>query len=76
MKIVNIINIILNAYFALLIVYIFATWIPKVDWKTSPWKYLKILAGSYLDIFEKFIPGFGAIIGIIFFKILIDYFFY
>ena len=70
MKIANIVNIILNIYFAIMITYIFATWIPKVDWEKPPWLFLKKIANLYLGIFEKIIPGWGSIIGIIIFRLM------
>ena len=67
-------NTILNIYFAILIIYIFATWIPNVNWKAHPWLALEKVANLYLGIFEKIIPGWGCIVGLVIFKFLQEYF--
>ncbi len=64
MAFINVIDLIFNIYFSILIVYIFATWIPNVDWRSSPWKYLYFIANIYLGIFEALFSSFGAIVGL------------
>lgn len=70
MSAINILDVVLNVYFYILITYIFATWIPGVDWKNSPWRYLESIACAYLGIFERYLPHFGSIVAIIIFRYL------
>jgi uncharacterized protein YggT (Ycf19 family) len=51
----------------------FATWIPNVDWQRAPWFVLAKIANIYLHIFEKIVPGWGCVIGIIVFRLLQNY---
>lgn len=68
MSAINVIDVILNIYFYILITYIFATWMPNVDWNRTPWKYLESIACAYLGIFERYLPCFGCIIAIVVFR--------
>lgn len=73
MLLIKVLDLFFNIYFAILIVYIFSTWIPNVNWKSIPWKYLQLIAVIYLGIFEAIFPTVGSVIGIIVFKFIHNY---
>ena len=55
------INNLVNLYLFLIILRIFLTWIPNVNWETQPWYTLRAVVDPYLGIFRKFIPPFGGL---------------
>ena len=59
--IVNGINNLFNLYFFLIILRIFLTWIPSINWSVQPWQTLKEICDVYLDLFRKFIPPFNGL---------------
>lgn len=61
MNIAAIVNDIFNVYFWLIIVRIFLTWIPSIDWYSQPWKSLALMADVVLDPFRKIIPPLGGL---------------
>lgn len=61
MNIAAIVNDIFNVYFWLIIVRIFLTWIPSIDWYSQPWKSLALMADIVLDPFRKIIPPLGGL---------------
>lgn len=48
-------------YFILIILRIFLTWIPSIDWYQQPYKALREITDIYLDIFRRFIPPVGGL---------------
>lgn len=48
-------------YFILIVLRIFLTWIPNIDWYQQPLKTVRQMTDVYLDIFRKFIPPIGMI---------------
>lgn len=48
-------------YYLLIILRIFLTWIPSIDWHQQPAKTLKDITDAYLDIFRSFIPPIGGL---------------
>jgi len=48
-------------YFILLILRIFLTWIPSIDWYQQPFKALREVTDMYLNIFRRFIPPVGGL---------------
>ena len=48
-------------YELLIIVRIFMTWIPNINWEAQPTKTVRIITDAYLDIFRKFIPPVGGL---------------
>lgn len=48
-------------YFILIILRIFLTWIPNLDWYQQPFRALREITDIYLDIFRKFIPPVGGL---------------
>lgn len=61
MFIVKIVNNIFYFYFLLIILRIFLTWIPSVNWQQQPIKAIREVTDMYLDVFRKFIPPVGGI---------------
>lgn len=61
MSVANVINNIFNFYFILIILRIFLTWIPTIDWQQQPIKSVREVTDMYLDIFRRFIPPYGGI---------------
>ena len=55
------INNIFNLFYFLIILRIFLSWIPNVDWRKNPWFTLKQVTDAYLGLFRKFIPPIGMI---------------
>ena len=50
-----------NLFVFLIILRIFLTWIPNLDWYAQPWRAIREVVDSYLDIFRKIIPPFGGL---------------
>ena len=50
------INSVINLYFFLIILRIFLTWIPSVNWEKQPFDTLRQVCDVYLNIFRRFIP--------------------
>lgn len=61
MDITKIVYNIFQLYFLLIIVRIFLTWIPSIDWNQQPIKSVREVTDLYLDIFRRFIPPFGGL---------------
>jgi YggT family protein len=55
------INNIFNLFYFLIILRIFLSWIPNVDWRKNPWFTLRQVTDAYLGLFRKFIPPIGMI---------------
>ena len=61
MSIAKIINNIFYFYYILIIVRIFLTWIPSINWWQQPFKWMKEATDLYLDLFRKIIPSAGGL---------------
>lgn len=48
-------------YFLLIILRIFLTWIPNIDWYQQPFRALREVTDMYLNIFRRFIPPIGGL---------------
>ena len=48
-------------YFILIILRIFLTWIPSIDWYQQPFRALREVTDMYLNIFRRFIPPIGGL---------------
>ena len=55
------INNVFNLFFFLIILRIFLSWIPSVNWFAQPWQTIREVCDAYLDIFKKFIPPFNGL---------------
>lgn len=58
---VKIVNNFFYFYFLLIVLRIFLTWIPSINWQQQPIKAVKEVTDLYLDIFRKFIPPVGGL---------------
>lgn len=61
MNLVKIVDNIFYFYFLLLILRIFLTWFPNIDWRQQPFKSIREVTDLYLDIFRRFIPPVGGL---------------
>lgn len=61
MFIIKVVNNIFYFFYLLIILRIFLTWIPSIDWNQQPLKSIREVTDMYLDIFRKFIPPFGGL---------------
>ena len=48
-------------YYILLILRIFMSWIPNIDWDVQPSKFLRSITDPYLNIFRSVIPPLGML---------------
>ena len=48
-------------YSILIVVRIFMSWLPNVNWENQPVKFVRIITDAYLDIFRAFIPPLGGL---------------
>lgn len=61
MYIVKAINNIFYFFYLLIILRIFLTWIPSINWHQQPIKSIREVTDMYLDIFRRFIPPVGGL---------------
>lgn len=61
MFVAKVINNIFYFYFLLIILRIFLTWIPSIDWGKQPIRSIREVTDMYLDIFRRFIPPVGGL---------------
>jgi YggT family protein len=61
MSIVKLVDNIFQFYWLLIIVRIFLTWIPSINWDQQPVKSIREATGAYLDVFRRFIPPVGGL---------------
>lgn len=57
----KVINNIFYFYFILIILRIFLTWIPSIDWYQQPFRAIMEVTDMYLNIFRRFIPPVGGL---------------
>ena len=48
-------------YSILIVLRIFLSWLPNIDWDAQPMKFVRIVTDAYLDIFRRFIPPLGGL---------------
>lgn len=61
MSIAALVNDIFNIYFWLVIIRIFLTWIPSVDWYSQPFRSLALISDVILEPFRRIIPPLGGL---------------
>ena len=61
MYIANIVGSIFNLFYILIVLRIFLTWIPSINWQQQPIKAIREVTDLYLDIFRRFIPPIGGL---------------
>ena len=62
--ITNIINQLFYFYYILIILRIFLTWIPNIDWAIQPFKGIANITDPFLNIFRGVIPPIGGVLDI------------
>ena len=60
-KINHFISTLIYFYSILIVLRIFMSWLPSIDWDKKPVKFIIIITDAYLDIFRRFIPPFGVL---------------
>ena len=51
-------------YYILLIIRIFLTWIPSIDWNQQPFAWMRSVTDPFLNIFRGIIPPIGGVLDI------------
>lgn len=51
-------------YYILIIVRIFLTWIPNIDWEQQPYQAVRSATDPFLNIFRGIIPPIGGVLDI------------
>lgn len=51
-------------YYLILILRIFLTWIPNIDWDSQPFNFLRSICDPLLNIFRGVIPPIGGMLDI------------
>ena len=51
-------------YYILLIIRIFLTWIPSIDWDQQPYAWMRSVTDPFLNIFRGIIPPIGGVLDI------------
>ena len=79
LKINSLIATIIYFYSILIVLRIFMSWLPNINWDAQPIKFIRIITDAYLDIFRRFIPPLGGldfspIVALIFLSIVQDIF--
>lgn len=57
----KIINQLFTFYYLLIIIRIFLTWIPSINWESQPFNWVRGATDSYLNIFRRIIPPLGGL---------------
>ena len=50
-----------NLFSFLIILRIFLSWIPNINWYNQPWKTINDVVEPYLGLFRRIIPPFGGL---------------
>ncbi len=57
----RLVDTIFNFIFLILIIYVFLTWIPSINWYKQPFEFIKKFADFFFTPFRKIIPPIGMI---------------
>jgi YggT family protein len=57
----KVVRLLFEFYFYLIILRIFLTWIPSIDWHNQPFAWLRSIVDPFLNIFRGIIPPAGMI---------------
>lgn len=58
---IRFIDLLFSIYYIMIVVRVFMTWIPNIDWEKEPSRTLRTVVDPYLFIFRRFIPAIGGI---------------
>ena len=61
MRISYAVNTLFYFYYLLIIVRIFLSWIPNIDWYNQPYKFVSSITDPFLNIFRGVIPPIGML---------------
>jgi len=61
MRISGIISTFIYFYSILIVLRIFMSWLPNIDWDAQPMKFIRIVTDVYLEIFRRVIPPIGGL---------------
>lgn len=62
--IVEIVSSLFYFYYILIILRIFLTWVPSIDWQQQPFFWVRSVTDPYLNIFRGIIPPIGGALDI------------
>lgn len=48
-------------YSIIIVLRIFLTWLPSIDWDKQPVKFVRMITDPYLEVFRRFIPPMGGL---------------
>jgi YggT family protein len=48
-------------YSILIVLRIFLSWLPSINWESQPFKFMRMITDAYLDIFRRFVPPLGGL---------------
>ena len=51
-------------YYILIVIRIFLTWIPNIDWDQQPFQWVRSVTDPFLNIFRGIIPPIGGMLDI------------
>lgn len=57
----RLVNDLFYIYYIIIIIRIFLTWIPTIDWEVQPMKLMRDVTDPYLNLFRAVIPPFGGL---------------
>ena len=60
-KLNSLIDTFITFYSILIVLRIFMSWLPSIDWDAQPVKGIRIVTDAYLDIFRRFVPPIGGL---------------
>lgn len=60
----RLLNQIFYFYYILLIIRIFLTWIPSINWDQQPFTFMRAITDPFLNIFRGIIPPIGGVLDI------------
>jgi len=60
----RILNQVFYFYYILLIIRIFLTWIPSINWQQQPFTWMRSVTDPFLNIFRGIIPAIGGVLDI------------
>ena len=61
MPITKTVDLLFYFYYLLVIIRIFLSWIPNIDWYNQPFRFIQSIVDPFLNIFRGIIPPIGMI---------------
>lgn len=60
----NTVSLLFHFYYLLIIIRIFLTWIPSINWDQQPFFWVRSVTDPFLNIFRGIIPPIGGVLDI------------